>query len=85
MEMSTIIIPVLQRLRHCLFIRQRTSNTRQRRDLFGRVKLPSVTTSLTTQKVDAISLSALPKDITNQLAGLFSPYLFNAERQAGKL
>jgi len=31
------------------------------------------------------SLSALPKDTTNELAGLSSHYPFNAKRQAGKL
>jgi len=31
------------------------------------------------------SLSALPKDTTSELAGLFSHYPLNAERQAGKL
>jgi len=36
-------------------------------------------------KVEAISLSALPKDTASELAGLASPYPFNAERQAGKL
>jgi len=47
------------------------STRRQRKDLFGlRVKLPPVTTSLTTQKVEAIPLSALPKDKTSELADL---------------
>jgi len=36
-------------------------------------------------KVEAISLSALPKDPTSELAGLSSRYPFSAERQAGKL
>jgi len=52
------------------FIYQGTSTRRQRSDLFGlRVKLPPVTTSL----VEAITLSALPKDTTSELAGL-SPH-----------
>jgi len=34
--------------------------------------LPPVTTSLTTPKVEAIPLSALPKDTTSELAGLSS-------------
>jgi len=36
-------------------------------------------------KVEAILLSALPKDTTSELTGLSSHYPFNAERQAGKL
>jgi len=36
-------------------------------------------------KVEAVQLSALPKDTTNELANLSSLYLFNAKRQAGKL
>jgi len=38
-------------------------------------------------KVEAIPLSALPKDTTSELAGLSPHYktLLNAERQAGKL
>jgi len=36
-------------------------------------------------KVEAIPLSALPKDTTNKLVGLSSHYPFNAERQARKL
>jgi len=53
------------------FICQGTSTRRQRRNLSGLlVKLPPVTTSLTTQKVEAIPLSALLKDTTNELAGL---------------
>jgi len=57
---------------------QGTSTRRQQRDLFGfRVKLPLVTTSLITQiKVEAIPLSALPKDIASELAGLASHYPF---------
>jgi len=52
-----------------------------------RVKLPPVTTSLITQKVEAIPLSALPKDTTSELAGrpISTLSLLNAERQAGKL
>jgi len=50
---------------------------RQRRNLFGlRVKLPPVTTSLTTHKVEVILLSALPKDATRKFAGLSSHYSF---------
>jgi len=36
-------------------------------------------------KVEATLLSALPKDTTNELAGLSSHYPFNAESQVGKL
>jgi len=36
-------------------------------------------------KVQAIPLSALPKDTTSELAGLFLLYHFYAERQARKL
>jgi len=36
-------------------------------------------------EVEAILLSALPKDTTSELVGLFSHYPFNAECQAGKL
>jgi len=36
-------------------------------------------------QVEEIPLSALPKDTTNELAGLSSHYPFNAERQAWKL
>jgi len=36
-------------------------------------------------KVEAIPLSALPKDTTSELAGLSPHYPFNAERQTGKL
>jgi len=57
-----------------LFICQVTSTRRQRSDLFGlRIKLSTVTTSLTHSKVEAIPLIALPKDTTSELAGL-SPY-----------
>jgi len=54
------------------FIYQGTSTRRQRSDLFGfRVKLPPVITSLTNNsKVEAISLSALPKNTISELAGL---------------
>jgi len=55
------------------FICQGTLTRRQRNDLFGlQVKLPPVTTSLTTQ-VEAIPLSALPKNTTSELSGL-SPH-----------
>jgi len=49
------------------------------RTFFGlRVKLPSVTTSLKVEgrKVEAIQLSAFPKDTTSELAGLSSHYPF---------
>jgi len=36
-------------------------------------------------KAEAIPLSALLKDTTNELVGLSSHYFFNAERQAVKL
>jgi len=36
------------------------------------VSVPPVTTSLTTQKVESIPLSALPKDIASELADLLS-------------
>jgi len=36
-------------------------------------------------KVEAILLSALPKDTTSKLSGLSTLSLFYAERQAGKL
>jgi len=36
-------------------------------------------------KVEAMLLSALPEDPTSELASLSSYYLFNAERQTGKL
>jgi len=36
-------------------------------------------------KVEAITLSALPKDRTSELAGVFHTILFYAERQAGEL
>jgi len=51
---------------------------RQRSDLFGlRVKLPPVTTSESNHsKVEAIPLSALPKDTKSGLAGLSSLYPF---------
>jgi len=50
------------------FICQGTSTSRQRRNLFGLwVKLPSVTTSRNHWKVEAIPLSALPKDTTSEL------------------
>jgi len=39
----------------------------------------------TSTKVEVIPLSALPKDITSELAGLSPHYPFYAERQAGKL
>jgi len=48
------------------FICQGTSTRRQRRD---QVKLPPVTTS-NHSLVEAIPLSALPKDTTSELAGL---------------
>jgi len=70
------------------FIYQGTSIRRQRRELFGcGMKLSHVTTSLSTQiKVEAIPLSALPKDTISELDGLPLHYpLFYAERQAGKL
>jgi len=47
------------------------STKRQRKDLFGlRVKLPPVTTSLTTQRRRQSRF--LPKDTTSELAGFFS-------------
>jgi len=60
------------------FICHGTTTRRQRRDLFVcGMKLLLVTTSQSTQiKVEAIPLSALPKDTTSELAGLPSPYLF---------
>jgi len=56
------------------FICQGTSTRRQRSDRFDlRIKLPLVTTSLTT-----IPLSALPiKEITSELVGLYSYYPFS--------
>jgi len=36
-------------------------------------------------KVEAIPLTALPKDTTSELVGLYSHYIFYAERQTGKL
>jgi len=35
-------------------------------------------------KAEAIQLSALHKETTSELAGMFSTYLFNAKPQAGK-
>jgi len=63
------------------FICQDTSTRRQRRDLFSlRVELPLVTTSLTTQKVETIPLSALPKDTTKRTCRHISTLtLLNAE------
>jgi len=55
----------------CSFICQAISTRRQRRDL-GRGNPIN-------------SFSALYKNTTSELAGLFSHYPFNAERQAGKL
>jgi len=56
-------VAVTSRFRYS-FICQGNSTRRQRRDLFGlRVKLPPV---------EAISLSAFPKDTTSELAGLSS-------------
>jgi len=53
--------------------------------LVFQVKLPPVTTSLYSHsKVEAIPLSAFPKDTTSELAVL-SSYFFYAEHQAGKL
>jgi len=51
------------------------------------VKMPPVTTSLTTQTVkgSAILVRALSNDTTSELASLSSHYPFNAECQAGKL
>jgi len=63
-------------LQFCSFIFQVSSIRRQRRDLCClRVKLPPDTTSQPL-KVEAIFLSALPKDTTSELAGLFSHYPF---------
>jgi len=36
-------------------------------------------------KVEAIPLTALPKDTTSEFVGLFSTLFFNGEHQAGKL
>jgi len=57
---------------------QGKSTRRQRSNLFGcGMKLSLVTTSLRTQiKVEAIRLSALPKDTTKELAGFLSLYSF---------
>jgi len=49
---------------------QGTSTRRQRRDFFGlRVKLPPVNHQSKHSLVEAIPLSALPKDTTSELAG----------------
>jgi len=40
------------------------------------MKLSLVTTSLSSKQVEAIPLSALPKDTTSELAGLPSHYPF---------
>jgi len=56
-------------------------------NVFGyRVKLPPVTTSLTTRyyislKVEAIPLSALPKDTTSELAAYLHTNPFNRQAQ----
>jgi len=73
-----------QFLRTQLFVKVRNPGGR---DLFGcGMKLSLVTTSLSTQiKVEAISLSSLPKDTTSELAGLLHTIPFYVERQAGKL
>jgi len=46
----------------------------------------SATTYLSNHsKAEAIPLSAMPKDTTSELADIFTLFLFNAERHAGKL
>jgi len=54
-----------------------------------RCSIQAATCSVTTQsnhsKVDGIQLSALPRDTTSELDGLYSHYPFNAESQAGNL
>jgi len=54
-----------------IYLSRYGTTRRQRKDLFGcEIKLSHVTTSLSTQiKVEAIPLSALPKDTTSKLAG----------------
>jgi len=46
---------------------------------------PCYATVFNHSKVEAIPLSALPKDTTSELAGISLHYSFFAEHQAGKL
>jgi len=73
------------RLRHS-FICQCISTRRERRDLFGlRIKLLPVIASLTTLKVEAIPLSALPKNTTSELAGLSFSKFFDLTRPGNRI
>jgi len=75
-----------QRNDTCSFICQGTSTRRHRRDFYD---LPSQAATCfylsNYSKVEAIPVSALPKDTTSELAGMISTTSFNVELQVGKL
>jgi len=86
-EPKLLYITLVPDLGTCSFICQDTSTRSSEVTFFVfRVKLPPVTTSLTTQKVETIPLSAFAQGHNKRICRPISTIsLISAERQAGKL
>jgi len=75
LSLKSFVFTIFDGLGICSFICLSTLAKRQRSDLFGR-RAATCYYQFNYSKVEAISLSAFPKDTTSELAGLSSYYPF---------